>query len=249
LKIINNKKSVGMIKKTFKKAPLCMGMVLLFASLAVTAHASYIGFSGEIHTGNSLLSIHNLSDPGILISEITVTLGDNAVFSLNPGPPYVNDSITNPHWGDSDILGDDPADYTTAAAFQVGYLDLITDDISEGSSIATFSFNSATDGGFESGEAWGIWVDFDRNDGEGPPGGTDLDDTDIMVTFIGLGGETDILSFTYDIHGGTGKKSFPTDPIPFDGDSDLEPVPIPSTIWIFGAGLVGFIGIRRKLVS
>jgi len=35
-----------------------------------------------------------------------------------------------------------------------------------------------------------------------------------------------------------------------DGNPDgLAPVPIPATVWIFGAGLVGLVGIRRKLRS
>jgi hypothetical protein len=33
-------------------------------------------------------------------------------------------------------------------------------------------------------------------------------------------------------------------------DTDfLGPVPIPSTVWIFGAGVIGLFGIRRKLRS
>jgi len=30
---------------------------------------------------------------------------------------------------------------------------------------------------------------------------------------------------------------------------DADPVPIPATVWIFGAGLMGIVGIRRKLRS
>jgi hypothetical protein len=33
------------------------------------------------------------------------------------------------------------------------------------------------------------------------------------------------------------------------GDDDVAPVPIPATVWLFGAGLVGLVGIRRKLRS
>lgn len=236
-----------MMKRTIKKVTLCMGIVLLFASLALTAHASYIGFSGEIHTGNSQFSIHNLSDPGILISEVRVTLGDKAVFSTDPGPPYVDTSIENMHWGDPGILGDDPADYTTTAALQVGYdVTSLGSDIVEGSGDATFTFGS-TDGGFERDEAWGIWVDFDRtSDDEGPPGGTDLNNTLIEVTFLGAGGATEILTFTYNIGGGAGKKSFPTDPVPFSNESTLRPIPIPSAVWMFGAGLICLVGMRRR---
>jgi len=32
-------------------------------------------------------------------------------------------------------------------------------------------------------------------------------------------------------------------------DDDIGPVPIPGTVWIFGAGLIGLVGIRKKVKS
>ena len=34
-----------------------------------------------------------------------------------------------------------------------------------------------------------------------------------------------------------------------DASDHVGPVPIPATVWIFGAGLMGLVGIRRKLKS
>ena len=34
-----------------------------------------------------------------------------------------------------------------------------------------------------------------------------------------------------------------------DANDHVGPVPIPATVWIFGAGVIGLFGIRRRLRS
>ncbi len=224
------------------KQPLKTVLAGILMSTGALAQASTIAFSGEIHTGNSELSIHNMSDSGITIQTVTVTLGDNAVFSLTP-TAEVSTTITVDHWNDASII-DDPADYTTATALETGYVGPVTSDITEGASSATFDFTD-----FDSGEAWGILVDYDTAFGvEDTPGGNHLNNTLIEVTFTD-GYITETLGFQYSVGGGTGKKSFPTDPIPFNANSTLgenvSPVPVPAAIWLFASGLIGLASVAR----
>lgn len=225
---------------------------------AAQAQASTISFLGEIHTGNNEFSIYNNSDDGIQIDEVTVTLGSGTVFATNTSDPYLDASIVIEHFaidginGDFNISGDEGSQateiYNTSVLGNEGYSDSLSTDIVDGASTATFNFTD-----FDPGEAWGIFVDYDNPldviepgaDGDTEPGGNLLDGTTIEVWFT-AGGEREMLSFAYEVGGGTGKVSFPTDPVPFNGSSTLTTVPVPPAVWLFGSGLLGMVGVARR---
>ncbi len=222
------------------KHGVLFALTLAGMSAAGATQASTIAFSGEVHTGNSEFSIHNMSDAGISITEVTLTMGVESVLSVNPSMS-ISDAIEVGHFGDASIVGDHAADYTTASAFNVGYTGTLAADVIDGAISATFNFDD-----FDSGEAWGINVDFDSAFGvEDTPGGSMLDGMQIDVTFFD-GTTYDTLSFIYSVGGGDGKKSFPTDPVPFNDASELAPVPVPASLWLLGSGLMGLVGVARR---
>lgn len=237
------------------------GALLASLVFAGSASASTISFLGEIHTGNNDFSIYNNSDSGIFIQDVTVTLNGGAVFSTLPAAPFLDSGISVTHFstdGDltddfnvSGVEGDAATEvYDTSVLNNEGYTGSLLADIADGGTTATFNFND-----FAAGEAFGFFVDYDLtvadgfapgNTSDNTPGGSQLNGTTIDVTFVGAGGETDTLSMIYNVTGGAGKKSFPTDPVPFNATSTLQPVPIPPAVWLFGSGLLGMVGIARR---
>jgi hypothetical protein len=68
---------------------------------------------------------------------------------------------------------------------------------------------------------------------------------DAILNFFGIGTETPFNYATFTL----GWNFSGSDIVPVSVDLRNTPVPIPATMWIFGAGLVGLVGIRRKLRS
>jgi hypothetical protein len=227
-----------------------MGMLLLFCAGSVLAHAATISFEAEIHTKpkKSQFSIHNISDDGILISAVEVTLGGDsdigeAVFSKLIYTPYVDDFMV-PHYGYIEPLEDD---FSWGAGIHSNY-----------SNYAYFEFSKSTEDGFQPGEAWGFTVDYDyRKNGiysdydEFPRGSQvsgDLHPLTIVAYFYDPINEfTDYLSFSYPAYPDKAKKpSFPNDD---PAVPSKTMIPLPSAVLLLGSGLTGLFVVRRKFQS
>lgn len=87
----------------------------------------------------------------------------------------------------------------------------------------------------------GVWTTVDHIDGDFTPGTTSFSrypDTE-YTSWVGL-------RMKYEGRGAHGiSPAFYFNEIDFYGD----PVPIPSAIWLLGSGLIGIVGIRKKLKS
>ena len=62
-------------------------------------------------------------------------------------------------------------------------------------------------------------------------------------------GVTKYFDYTYELTSGDSYKLVNSNTNMTVVAHDINPVPIPATVWIFGAGLIGLVGIRRKLKS
>lgn len=216
------------------------------AAMALPTNTT-VGFEAEFHTGDLVFSIHNTSDPGVLISTVYMRLGTNMLFdtvsggaAFNPLDKTLQEAVgyQNTHF----INGRLGSPYTCLAGTAVGYTGLLSTDIVDGGTNATFHFTD-----FSRGEAWGFYVDWDTRSANTNPAGSAMNYALLTVTFTDLQGNflTD-LSYAYGTFGGT-KRSFPTEMGNLDGPTlQIIIVPEPSTALLLSTGYLWLAGFRRK---
>lgn len=221
--------------------------LVLGVGLTSPARAAVISYQSEIHTGNNRLAFYNMPAATLKITGIDVYLGANAVFDLDGSNgdqlpaglfPLASTSSTNtipvshftPVWA---------ANKTDA---EVGLINTLASYFTDEAQLVQFRFND-----FNPGEAWGVFVDIDiKNNGGAVAASRNMTGALVTVYYEGgwqltsaCPGVTGGVCFTYT--GSGGGRSHPS--YQFGTVADT---PEPASFTLIGAGLAGFLVLRRK---
>lgn len=212
---------------------ICFG--ILFTTNAFAELVNY-GYQTELNTqyngskGNGVFFIQNPSGPGTYITKIELTWGDNIKITSLAGE-LTGAQFTVPGSGTKWTA-------TSAAALGLGSY-----TISPDGKTATFTFTDFAPGETAALNMALLAITAGNGKGDGI-GGEDMANALIKVYYAGQGGTTPMLSSGYLTFNGNDKKIY----VAKEGtyDNGLTKTPIPATVFLLGAGIMGLAGLRKR---